>query len=307
MTEFKNINDIEKKIKITIKIPSKYNENLLQIFNSDANSNTNTNTNTIELIKYDLTNPIILFIIGLYYQHVKKNNSEMVIYYKKSAELGNIAASYNLAIYYHYTDCHYKEATKHYLIILNSPKTPLILRIKTMFNLGFFQQKIDKNYLMMKKYYFELLDLINNSDDIMRLTTTSTNTNQNQSTPTNDPYIYASMKKIKSATTFNLGHYYQYIEPNYILMKRYYSIAINLFNSKAANNLSLYYQNIEYNHLLMEKYYIKGIQLGNHKSLINLELYYKYKNQSDMFYNKLKKMEPNKIITDRLNKIDNSS
>jgi TPR repeat protein len=289
MTIYNSINDIEKKFNINIIVPSKYHNTILEMFNSE----------NIETTNFNSTNSFELYLIGLYFQYEKKDYIQMIKYYKKSAESKNIFAMYNLAKYYHYTNCDYRQAVIYYVNILNILDKlnthenqlilNLIIKIKTMFNLGYFYQHNEKNNSIMKKYYFELLDLLANCSDLQNLT--------------NSPE-YEIIKKIKSKTSFNLGYYYQYSEPNYLLMKRYYLIAMNLFNSKASNNLGLYYQHVEQNYLKMIEYYIKSIKLENQKALINLELFYKKNNQLKSLYNLLKKLESNKIITNKLNELE---
>ena len=55
-----------------------------------------------------------------------------------------------------------------------------------------------------------------------------------------------------SYAMISLGIYYQTIEINYDLMKKYYLMAIELNNSKAMINLGYYYRRVENNYELMK-------------------------------------------------------
>jgi TPR repeat protein len=58
----------------------------------------------------------------------------------------------------------------------------------------------------------------------------------------------------------NLGYYYQYIEYNYDLMKKYYLMSIKKGFSNAMYNLGYYYEKEENNYKLMKKYYLMAIK-----------------------------------------------
>jgi TPR repeat protein len=78
----------------------------------------------------------------------------------------------------------------------------------------------------------------------------------------------------------NLGVYYQYIEINYELMKKYYLQAIEKENIEAMNNLGFYYRSVEINYKLMKKYYLMAIERGNHDSMCQLGWYYSFIKQN---------------------------
>jgi TPR repeat protein len=84
----------------------------------------------------------------------------------------------------------------------------------------------------------------------------------------------------------NLGYYYQYVEKNYELMKLYYERAVEHNISDAVNNLGIYYQKIEKNYELMKKYYEQAIELGNSNAMYNLGLYYE---KIEIYYELMKK------------------
>ena len=58
----------------------------------------------------------------------------------------------------------------------------------------------------------------------------------------------------------NLANYYQDVEKDYALMKKYYLMAIDLGNLLAMNNLANYYQYAEKDYALMKKYYLMAIE-----------------------------------------------
>ena len=92
---------------------------------------------------------------------------------------------------------------------------------------------------------------------------------------------YMQMKKYymmvieldNSSAMFNLGHYYNNIE-DYVQMKKYYIMAIDLGNSNAMYNLGLYYKTIEVNYEQMKKYYMMAIELGNQNAMYSLKEYF---------------------------------
>jgi hypothetical protein len=74
----------------------------------------------------------------------------------------------------------------------------------------------------------------------------------------------------------DFGYYYQYVEINYDLMKKYYLMAVDRGHSNSMNNLGYYYQYIEINYDLMKKYYLMAIDKGNVKGMHKLGCYYQY-------------------------------
>ena len=74
----------------------------------------------------------------------------------------------------------------------------------------------------------------------------------------------------------NLGHYYSYIERDYVLMKKYYLMAIEQGDAKAMYNLGHYYEHIEKDDDEMKKYYLMAIDQRNEEAMYNLGSYYKH-------------------------------
>jgi hypothetical protein len=72
----------------------------------------------------------------------------------------------------------------------------------------------------------------------------------------------------------NLGYYYENVENNYDLMKKYYLRAVDKGNYDSMNNLGYYYQSVENNYDLMKKYYLMAIDKGNSNAMHNLGYYY---------------------------------
>lgn len=67
----------------------------------------------------------------------------------------------------------------------------------------------------------------------------------------------------KSILLLYVGAYYETIEKNYELMKKYYLMAIELNYYNAMYNLGYYYKYIEKNYELMEKYFSMVIEIDN--------------------------------------------
>ncbi len=77
-----------------------------------------------------------------------------------------------------------------------------------------------------------------------------------------------------------IGIYYEKIEKNYDLMKKYYLMAIDNGNPHAMRSLGYYYQNIEKNYNKMKEYYLMAIDNGNSYAMYNLGFYYHYIEQN---------------------------
>jgi len=97
------------------------------------------------------------------------------------------------------------------------------------------------------------------------------------------------------------GVYYQKIEKNYDLMKKYYLMAIELNHSDAMNSLAFYYKNTEKNYELMKKYYLMAIELNDSDAMYNLALYYKYIEKNDQSFVELYKYEDKKYFINLFN------
>jgi len=82
------------------------------------------------------------------------------------------------------------------------------------------------------------------------------------------------------------GVYYENVEENYDLMKKYYLMAINLNHSDAMNYLALYYEITEENYDLMKKYYLMAIELNHSDAMNYLALYYE---ENEKNYDLMKK------------------
>ena len=84
-------------------------------------------------------------------------------------------------------------------------------------------------------------------------------------------------KKSEDGLILNvMGLYYQYIEMDYELMKKYYLMSIELGNTTAMNNLGNYYKNIDTDYELMMKYYLMAIELRHSVSMNTLGNYYHF-------------------------------
>jgi len=90
-----------------------------------------------------------------------------------------------------------------------------------------------------------------------------------------------------------MGLYYQIVEKNDELMKKYYLEAINVNHCESMNNLAKYYEiNKDYSNML--KYYLMAITHNNINSMIGLASY----------YYKIEDIDKMKILCDKIIKID---
>ena len=99
-------------------------------------------------------------------------------------------------------------------------------------------------------------------------------------------YNYKIVEKDDVNKLFWNGNYYQNVEKDYIKMKEYYLMAIDMNDSDAMSNLGYYYQSIEKDYVKMLKYYIMAIEMNNSNTMCNLGFYYQ---DVEKDYNKMKK------------------
>tara|TARA_R110001599_G_scaffold54300_1_gene151116 strand:+ start:1090 stop:1962 length:873 start_codon:yes stop_codon:yes gene_type:complete len=89
-------------------------------------------------------------------------------------------------------------------------------------------------------------------------------------------YYLLGIKLNDVLSMHNLANYYNIVEKNYDLMKKYYLLGIKLNDFLSMNNLADYYNLVEKNYDLMKKYYMMAIKLNNKISMNNLACYYEY-------------------------------
>jgi len=96
------------------------------------------------------------------------------------------------------------------------------------------------------------------------------------------------MKKFSLESNYKLGFYYQFVEKNYPMMKKYYLNTINKPNPNpyAMSNLGYYYQFVEKNYPMMKKYYLDAINYGDTNAMFNLAHYYANIEFNPNLYNK---------------------
>jgi tetratricopeptide (TPR) repeat protein len=87
-------------------------------------------------------------------------------------------------------------------------------------------------------------------------------------------YFLMAIELKNSNAMYNLGSYYDEIEKDYVLMKKYYQMAIELNDSNAMVNLGLYYEDVEKDYVQMKKYFQMAIDLNNSRAMYNLGFYY---------------------------------
>ena len=75
-----------------------------------------------------------------------------------------------------------------------------------------------------------------------------------------------------------LGYYYEEIEKDDDLMKKYYRMASDEGNLYSMNHLGCHYKNVEKDYDLMKKYFLIAIDKGHLRAMTNLEIYYKKNN-----------------------------
>ena len=99
-------------------------------------------------------------------------------------------------------------------------------------------------------------------------------------------YYLMAIQHGDSTSMNNLGWYYHEIDEDYDLTKKYYLMVIQHDQSSAMTNLGSHYGDIEKNYDLMKKYYLMAIEHGDSGAMNNLGWYYENIEQN---YNLAKK------------------
>ena len=105
------------------------------------------NSDELILQDYDLNNPIILNLIGLYYQQIKINHELMIKYLLMAINKDNSNAMYNLGNYYKNIKKDYELMKKYYLMSIDKDNS------NAMTSLGYYYHDIEINDEYIKKYY----------------------------------------------------------------------------------------------------------------------------------------------------------
>ena len=282
---FKSLEEIKIEFTITFEYNDEiYEKEILDIFNNNI-----TETN----------NPVILNILGKYYQYSEKNYEKMKECYLIAIELKNDNAMTNLGKYYQYIELNYDEMKKYYLMAIELGNS------KAMSNLAYYYQVDEKKYDKMEKYYKMAIEL-NNSNAANNLGFYYNNIKKDYN-KMKECYLLAIQLGNKNSMN-NLGYYYNIIEPNYDKMKEYYLMAIKLDDINAAHNLGYYYESVEMDYNKSDEYYLIAIHLGSKKAMKYLESRY-YHGREESLYNLLiknyNKNDKNDLIKNRLKSLIN--
>lgn len=95
-----------------------------------------------------IDNPYYLYIIGLYYEKVKKDNTENIRYQKMAIEKGNSCAMNSLGWYYFDSIKNYPEAIKYFQMAIDKDQNCSALN-----NMGWYHYTITKNYQEAVEYF----------------------------------------------------------------------------------------------------------------------------------------------------------
>ncbi len=226
--KFRNLKHVENKYNTTF--DKKYYDienDILNIFNN--------NCNNIDVNNYDLTNVLIVYSIGFYYQNISINYDEMKKWYLLAVDLNSSDAMHKLGYYHCNIEKKYNEMKKWYLMAIN------LNNLASMNNLGIHYTDIEHDYRNMKKYYLMAISY-NYSISMFNLG------RHYQCVEIN----YDEMKKwylmaidLNNANAMNnLGCYYKDIEKNYDDAKKYFLMAINLCYSCAYINILYMYDDV---------------------------------------------------------------
>ena len=119
-------------------------------------------------------------------------------------------------------------------------------------------------------------------------------------------YYLMAIELGNSSAMNSLGWYYKNTEKNYVMMKKYLLMAIELNNSKAMNNLGVYYFEVKKDYVMMKKYLLMAIELNNSTSMNNLKLFYS-NNKLELYKLLSTSNKKNKLINDTLDELKNNN
>ena len=208
------------------------------------------------LIIYDLLknniigttyNSIICLYHGIYYKRAKDFDL-MKKYYLMAIDYNNVDAMNNLAIYYYDFENNWDLMKKYYLMAIDLNNTD------AMNTMGNYYQYVEINYDLMKKYY--LMSIKN--DNQIAMYSLGLYYKHKKKYDLMMKY-YSMMQQSKDIcwcykmAMYDVAIYYQNIK-EYDLMKTHFMISINCGNIYAMRGLAMYYETIEKNYNLMKKY-----------------------------------------------------
>jgi hypothetical protein len=168
---FESLDEIKEKYPINFEEElKKYEKEILSIFNSTK----------LNIDDYDLNNSCILFIIGLYYYNVLKDNQSTEIFYLLATRKNNCDAIVALAYFYknkdnkesmlkyflmavecdcynldilYYIGQHYQSKTEYKLMIKYYSMGAECGDLRSINNLARHYEEVEKDYNLMKMYY----------------------------------------------------------------------------------------------------------------------------------------------------------
>lgn len=94
-------------------------------------------------------------------------------------------------------------------------------------------------------------------------------------------YHIMAIEKGNSWAMHNLALYYKDIEQDYEQMKKYFLMAIGKGLVDSMRRLAYYYQTVKQNYDEMKKYYLMAIEHGDDKAMFSLGVYYEIKQDYD--------------------------
>jgi len=185
------------------------------------------NSSELILKDYDLTNPMIINLIGEYYYSVHKDYDRMMKYLLMAIKKDNSYAMINLGYYYKVMK-DYDQMLKYYLMAIEKCNS------RAMIHLGYYYREI-KDYELMIKYYLLAIE----KGDAHAMERLGTYYKKMKDYEQMMKYYLMAIEKNNSYAMYFLSKYYWYYEKNYKSAKEYYIMAIekNNINAKMDNIL----------------------------------------------------------------------
>ena len=242
----------------------KYNDIIEDIFNNDN-------------LNYDLNDPHILNILGLYYQYVMRCEHESLKYFNMAIKLKNTNAMINLAKYYTKIDVEEfeEEIEDLYLMAIE------LNDIDAMYDFG--------RYYYNNHHYFRAEKYLLMAGELNHIKSLHLLAHHNSYVLANyhkaNKYLLKAVELKSTHAMIRLARFYRYAVCDYDEMKKYLLMAIELNDTDAMIFLAGFYRD-ENNYEEMKKYYLMVIDLYNTvKNVKNIKNFNDIHNIKNIKYN----------------------
>ena len=246
----------------------------------------------------DKNNIYGLYEIGNYYYHIQKDIHEAKIYYLKASELGASSAMANLGSIYKDEE-NYEQMKKFFMMAIFKGNS------NAMYNLATYYHYIEKDYMLMEKYYQMAWEIGGDSDALVQLGRYYKDDELNFEKA--KELLKLACDKENSKAYLIYGEYLETNELEYDLAFKYYDKALENNEPYAYFKLGKFYMENESNSDKMLKYMKLGIKNGVKDCATYLFNYYRNTNDTEQTYKYYKILSKFEECEDHEYESDNES